>query len=723
MTYYAHTSSTPDKTDWQPLDQHLVNVSTLAAHFAESFHGGEWGKIAGLLHDAGKATHQFTRRLEGSATRVDHAGFGAQLAQQRAGKLGLLLSYAITGHHGGLPDGGLQEGQLHYRLKNAKVADDTFLLPEVDITCALQPPFVLDRKMASYSLAMFTKMIFSCLVDADFLDTERFCSPERHTDRQNQAATDLSTLYKSLKNFIAELEQNTAASKVNTLRKAILSQCRKAAQQDQGFFSLTVPTGGGKTLSSLSFALEHGARHHLARVIYAIPFTSIIEQNAAVFRKALGDEQILEHHCNYKDRDNGDSYDRWRSLASENWDAPVVVTTNVQFFESLYSHKTSRCRKLHNLANSVIVLDEAQAIPTEFLEPCLAALKELVNHYGCSIVLCTATQPVLDEGSSLKNHLPSVREIIDNPQQLFTDLARVRIEPIGSCSTEALAARLDTHRQVLAIVPTKKQAQRVFTALANQEEGYHLSTNMYPAHRLETLNRIRLDLETGKPCRVVATSLVEAGVDLDFPVVYRAIAGLDSIAQAAGRCNREGRLEYGQVYVYEPDAMPAMPWLRRRISRAKEALRTLPDADWLGLEVMRRYFTLLFDAEDLDKHRIVHSLNPPCRADLILPFREVSEKFRLIDDEGTGVIIPLEPSVEELVAQLREIPAPKSVLRALQRYSVTVRSTTLSRLEQSGAVEIVAGCYPVLRNLQMYHPSLGLMEEMMDLWDPEALVV
>lgn len=723
MVYYAHSTEQRDKSDWQLLEEHLDKVAELAQNFASQFDAGEWGRLAGLFHDAGKATKAFTQRLEGSTRRVDHASYGARLAKEKAGKLGLLLSYVICGHHGGLPDGGLQEGQLHFRLRNANIADDTVLLPEADVAAELRPPFLLEPQWAGYSLAFFTRMVFSCLVDADFLDTERFCTPERNAWREFGSNVQFSELMDKLKSFINKKEQNAKPSNVNIIRKDIVRQCRDKAATEQGFFSLTVPTGGGKTLSSLSFALHHATQHNLSRVIYAIPFTSIIEQNAKVFREAIGRENVLEHHSNYFETERESNYDKWRGLAAENWDAPIVVTTNVQFFESFYSNKTSRCRKLHNVANSVIILDEAQAIPTEYLEPCLAVLRELVEHYSCTVLLCTATQPVLDDLFLIRKALPRVQEIIEQPQSLFAELKRVQVEFIGNASNQELARKIDSHPQTLCIVSTKKQAQQVYAAILNKEGAFHLSTNMYPVHRLKTLDTIRKSLEEGKPCRVIATSLVEAGVDLDFPIVYRAMAGLDSIAQAAGRCNREGNMEFGQVYVYEPEEISAMPWLQRRISRARETLRTLPDEDPLALRSIRKFFKLLFDVEELDKKLIVERLNPKLNPELVLPFKDIANDFRLIEDEGVGLIIPCTDEVNKLVEQLRYTKFYRTTVRRLQRYTVNIRKTTLERLVNSGVVEIIGEYYPVLSNMQAYDNELGFVEEMAEIWEPENFIV
>lgn len=725
--FYAHSTDLPDKSNWQPLDKHLEGVARLAEEFAMIFKAGDWGRFAGLLHDAGKATEAFQRRLEGNTQRVDHSTFGAQQAKEGVGRLGLLLSYVIAGHHGGLPDGGAQEGELHYRLSHGKVPPDVMSLPEADIKQELALPFRLDKDYAGFSLAFFTRMIFSCLVDADFLDTEGFITPEKKAERAITDPDHIPKLKAMLDAYLAELAEKAKPTQVNRLRKEILAQCRAKAALPPQIFSLTVPTGGGKTLSSLAFSLDHAVANKQRRVIYAIPFTSIIEQNAKVFQDILGCDHVLEHHCNYKEKDDPEeaAYNRRRGLAAENWDAPVVVTTNVQFFESLFRNKPSRCRKLHNIAGSVIVLDEAQAIPTEYLEPCLAALRELVEHYGCTVVLCTATQPALDDKSNLRSALPEIHEIITAPHQLYNELCRTQVHFIGKLTDAGLAERLEAESQVLCIVPTKPQARSLFEQLQGQEGVYHLSTNMYPEHRRQVLNEIRTRLKSKEHCRVVSTSLVEAGVDLDFPVVYRAMAGLDSIAQAAGRCNREGRMnefgELGQVYVYEPEKPPRMPWLKRCMTRANETLRNLPDADPLGLAVMRRYFELLYDVQELDKKQIMSRLNQMTR-ELYFPFREIAGDFRFIEDDTVGIIVPVEPDAQELVLGLRHTEFPRTILRKLQQYSVALRSREFMTLDRAGSIEMVRGEFPVLRNLAAYRDDIGICIEGGDVWKAEDLI-
>ena len=624
--FYAHSTASPDKSSWQTLEDHLKGVARLTEEFADVFGGGTWGNCAAQLHDAGKATNEFVKRLEGSNIKVDHSTFGARLAQENAGKLGLLLSYIIAGHHGGLPNGGEQEGELHYRLKHNKIPADVAFVPEADIQQELTLPFRPDKDSCGFSLSFFTRMIYSCLVDADFLDTEAFTTPEKHAARPAATPKVMSTLKAELDAYLADFTEKAKPTKVNGIRREILAHCRASANMPPQIFSLTVPTGGGKTLSSLAFALDHAVANNLRRVIYTIPFTSIIEQNAKVFQDILGRDQVLEHHCNYKDKNESEdaAYNRTRGLATENWDAPLVVTTNVQFFESLFSNKPSRCRKLHNIAGSVIVLDEAQAIPTEYLEPCLAALRELVVNYRCSVVLCTATQPALDN-AKLLTKLNCVNEIIPDPQHYYDRLQRTQVHFLGKLTDDELAARIDAAPQALCIVSTKPQARTLFEILTERDGIYHLSTNMYPEHRRRILAEIRDRLKAKQDCRVVSTSLVEAGVDLDFPVVYRAMTGLDAIAQAAGRCNREGKLNeegrLGQVYVYEPEKIPRMPWQQLRATRASETLRNIGKAEPLGLEAMQKYFTLFYDSQDLDKKKIFTLLNPRC--DFSRPFRHL----------------------------------------------------------------------------------------------------
>src|SRR5208337_3155069 len=426
-------------------------------------------------------------------------------------------------------------------------------------------------------------------------------------------------------------------------RKKIFDQCVAAGSLPPGIFSLTVPTGGGKTLSSMAFALEHLRKNNLKRIFYIIPYTSIIEQNAKVFRDIFGSRNVLEHHSNFDpatietdDMDNGKEALR---LSAENWDMPIVVTTNVQFFESLFSNKRSRCRKLHNLEKSVIILDEAQMLPTGYLKPCLAALSELVRNYGTTVILCTATQPKLGD---LLDESIRPREIMQSPDQLYNSFKRVHVTDSGSLSDELLSARLRDRKQVLCIVNTRKHAKKLFDALEKYGNCYHLSARMCPVHRREKISEIKNLLKAGEDCRVISTQLIEAGVDIDFPVVYRTMTGIDSIAQAAGRCNREGKLPEGEVFVFkstEPYGK-ATSWQNLVAEIGEMALAE--SGDPLSLSTVADYFGRLYryKAEGgLDQKHILPLLEERSH-ELAFPFEDVADAFRIIEEGTKDLIIP-----------------------------------------------------------------------------------
>ncbi len=429
---YAHSLPGRPPEEWQPLEDHLKNVAERARKFAEPFKGGDWAYLAGLWHDLGKYSCEFQNRLltmndpeahiEAKPGRPDHSTAGAQHASSIFNEMGKLISYAIAGHHAGLPDGKTNDVSCLYSRLQKKIPDySSAPIALLQKKLALKPPFALsDQKRFSFQLSFLTRMVYSCLVDADFLDTEKFLEPDKSSWRQGYPS--LEVLERNLQIFIDDLVNRASPTKVNEERKGIFENCLKAAELEPGLFSLTVPTGGGKTLSSLAFAFRHAIKYNLKRVIYVIPYTSIIEQNADIFRRALGENAVIEHHSNFDPPEE----DRWSSLASENWDAPVIVTTNVQFFESLFSVRSSRCRKLHNIAQSVVILDEAQMLPVPLLKPCLEAIKELSTIYCTTIVLCTATQPALGKSSEFRDGLEGIREIIPDPVFLYQTFKKVK---------------------------------------------------------------------------------------------------------------------------------------------------------------------------------------------------------------------------------------------------------------------------------------------------------
>jgi CRISPR-associated endonuclease/helicase Cas3 len=466
-----------------------------------------------------------------------------------------VVAHAIAGHHAGLPDSLGDGSSLDARRKKAIEPLDPIWRQEIKpIAEGLTPPsFKWARDKLPYQFAVLGRMVFSCLVDADFSDTERFYAQAegRSADRDWPPMLEIiDDLISRFDHYMNQKQASAADTPVNRLRAEIFAHLRAHEEANCGLFTLTVPTGGGKTLASLAIALHHAKRRGRERIIYAIPFTSIIDQTAAIFRAALGGDVVLEHHSSIDEEgiENEDRSHRREArdklrLAMEDGAAPVVVTTNVQLFESLHSNRPSRCRRFHNLANAVIILDEAQTIPRPLLRPCLAALEELARNYGASIVFCTATQPAL-RAPELKDILSfgTGSELAPDPVRLHRDLKRVRLKNFGEMTDDQLIAELAETSQGLIIVNSRAHALELYRKAveAGLDGTIHLTTRQYAAHRRSILNDVRARLKDGAPCRLIATSLVEAGVDLDFPRVFRAESGLEQIAQAAGRCNREG---------------------------------------------------------------------------------------------------------------------------------------------------------------------------------------
>ena len=648
--YLAH-SPTDAHPEGQSLQDHLENVAQLSASFSRPFGGEQDGFTAGRYHDIGKFSDPFQRRVRGGAEKADHSSAGALLLFE---KRNLPASMCIAGHHSGLLDAGTRNalsGTFMARIQNAKVGGIA------DCSAWQQfipPPSSADsRRFPGLGNYFYIKMLFSSLTDADWLDTEAYYQNTPY----RPSTTDFQHLQELLDKRLAEFgpPQTELAQRRNTILRA----AQEHAEDAPGLFSMTVPTGGGKTLSSMAFALRHALHNGLRRVIYVIPYCSILEQTQAVFEEIFGKEPILAHYsgAEYEHPETGE--DR-RAFSAENWDAPVILTTAVQFFESLYANKPGKVRKLHNIANSVIIFDEAQMLPVPFLKPCLAGICQLVENFGCSAVLCTATQPAVDP--LLRQYLPNhpLRELCPDPEQMYQDLRRVTYVDDGSLSDEALVSQLRRRRQVLCVVNSRRQAQELYQALGEGEGNYHLSTTMIPADRKRILQEIRARLRNGQDCRVISTSLIEAGVDVDFPEVYRAIAGLDSIIQAGGRCNREGHRprEDSLVHIFRTEAR-APRMLEQNISAASRTLRRTDQAD--SPEAIRDYFQLLLytlkDGFQLDEKEIL-----PCAEKLM--FETTAARFRMIDGAGFTVYIPRGDGAV-LINALREKGPSRALLRKL----------------------------------------------------------
>lgn len=745
------------------LEAHLLAVEELARGFAQDF-GPEWAALAGRWHDLGKYRPGFQRYLalsndsdghiEGRVAGKDktHSAAGAlwaiqQLNPPKGLPLGHVLAYLIAGHHAGLDDwhGGLRErlalaeSKEELRSALAEVPSEHHRILHPTLPAAPRIPG------GENGFALWVRMLFSCLVDADFLDTEAYFDagkPERRSGFPS-----LAHMLVAFDQHMAAKAQSAPSTPVNRLRADILRQCRTKAQLEPGLFSLTVPTGGGKTLSSLAFALEHAKAHGQRRIIYAIPYTSIIEQTAEVFRgvfAALGDEVLIEHHSQADAP--SDSAETARSrLACENWDAPLVVTTNVQLFESLFAAKTSRCRKLHNLVGSVIVLDEAQQLPAAFLNPILGTLKLLVKHYGVTVVLCTATQPALTQTDCFDparniNGLDKVREITDDPDHLYRQLDRVQVELPPDWHTPTpwvdVAARIQQEDCVLTIVNTRKAARELHRLLP--EDTLHLSALMCGAHRKAVIDDIKARLRAKRegtdtqPLRVVSTQLVEAGVDLDFPVVYRALAGLDSIAQAAGRCNREGLLRdaqgqlcKGRVVVFVPPDKLPVGQMRKAADACTSVLHGQA-GNPLARGLFERYFRDFYGSVDLDEKGIAAMLKIGERKTLDVKFRSAADAFKLIDDADQATVVvrhaPHRDELNQWLALLERDGPQRWLMRKLQRHTVTIHKRLADKMLAQGSLTLpMPGLYVQTDADNLYDSLLGLKLED-DVYNPSGFV-
>jgi CRISPR-associated endonuclease/helicase Cas3 len=727
----------------QPLADHLIGTARLCRKFASAFGMGGLGHVIGLLHDLGKYKAAFQERIKGRSgydpeahvSRVDHATAGGLWACKHLGSgIGTLAAFPIITHHTGLQNLMDMRHRLSDEGRENQALAEVENVMEESVAAQVKQTDIEQENISRFgsNKALLVRMLFSALVDADSLDTEAFMAPMKSDLRLSSvhvsadAPSQISHLHKHLIASIERLEGGSQDTSVNRLRREIRKEALSKAALVPGFFSLTVPTGGGKTLTSLAFALEHACLHGKRRIIYSIPFTSIIEQTADVFRRALGDagdDAILEHHSSVEpETENARSL-----LLSENWEAPIIVTTNVQFYESLFANKRSRARKIHNIVNSVVILDECQTIPPDYVNPILALLKELVRNYGVTVVFCSAT-PIAFQPVKTANHsyegVVNVREIIPNQQALFDQLKRFDLHLPSDWTTptplEELGDAINAERQALAIVNRKADARELFEHIIGTK--VHLSTFMCPAHRKLKLAKVRSLLNNDQPIRVVSTQLIEAGVDIDFPVVYRALSGLDSIMQAGGRCNREGLMtEPGRVNVFVPPKPSPPGYLRVTEEIGRIVLQE--SGGEIGPQQIENYFERLFwrrgghDGGLLDKHQIQR------KSDALL-FEDVG-KMRIIDEDTVPVLMPFGRGKElrSELKRLRTDQLERGFVRQLQLYSVSLNREIFNRFSAAGVIETLHGAFHVLTNDDLYSDDTGLSVDDPAEHDPASLIV
>lgn len=721
MEYYAHITEDGRK---QTVLEHLKATSALCGSFAID-ELKPLAELAALLHDIGKYSLAFQRRLKGGKEHFEHSVCGAIELHKRElnniEKLFLtMLEYCIAGHHTGLPDGGTisdneYEQTLQARLKREHEyigsSDYSAYKEEINFSVPdLKKPFMLmfgdvekgneREKIERY--AFFTRYLFSCLTDADFLDTERTFTP--NTDRQLNA--DFDKVSEILDDKLGGFK---ADSDLQKARGRLLRQARENCKGEENVFLLNMPTGSGKTLCSLRLALDllKKSGGKLKRIIYVIPYTSIIEQTAKEFTGLFGEyADILQHHSNFVYDENGEDMTAAKlQKACENWDSPFVITTNVQFFQSLYHYKGSGLRKLHNMGDSVIIFDEIHLLPIDVLQPCLRGIGYITKFLSSKAILLSATMP--DMSRLFEEYLPNVRykEIITERSD-HGYFKKCKYTYLGKTDNETIVEKASQYNSSLIVVNSRKTAREVY-ALADGNK-YHLSTYMTPADRTAVIERIKDDLKNGRKITVVSTSLIEAGVDLDFEAVFRQLAGLDSILQSGGRCNREGRRERGDVYIYSTEERPQKDLALR--AEITEGLISEYD-DITSAECIKEYFSrLLFNKQHtIDSNSIADNGYSAGigNADSIA-FRRYAEHFEYIKDETVAVVIDNCDESHELLEQIYD--RPRYARRKLQRYSVGLKYFhEFAPMLQTGRIKEYCKDIYVLKDNGDYDSGVGLL--------------
>jgi CRISPR-associated endonuclease/helicase Cas3 len=804
----------------QLLLTHLTETAQFAERFAAKVGLSEIGKISGLLHDFGKASEKYQRYLrsgeglinpdedayidpKAQKGKIDHSTAGAQLAHQklasrgREGKfLAQFLALAIASHHSGLINCLTPEGKNDFQRRIGKPDEDTHFSEAVEklpgvvqqldeiLTQSVEHRFykklyeelkeVEDSKETlTFKRGLLARFLLSCLLDADRLNTADFENPENELMRNYGKYRPWSVLIERLEIKFEEytrateqMDKSSRAYEVNLLRAQVAQACLDFSQKPKGIYRLTAPTGGAKTMASLRFALHHAEAHKIDRIFYVVPYITIIDQNADEVRRVLEDKDkngrylekvVLEHHSNLTPEEET----RRHNLLAENWDAPVIFTTQVQFLESLFNASTRDARRMHQLANSIIILDEVQTIPIKMTHLFNIAMRFLVHDCGATVLLCTATQPPFENtGNDYRGlTIPPENHIIQNEQELFEKLKRVEVyderKPGGWTGAEIadLAEHaLNEKGSVLIVVNTRASASMLYQEIKgrNLAETHHLSTNMCPAHRLDVLAKVRAKLEAGEPVICVSTQLIEAGVDIDFGAVIRALAGLDSIAQSAGRCNRHGVREgLGSVWVVNPIAenLDKLPDIKAGREKAQTVLDDFKDdverfgSDRIGLSAIADYYRYYFQIREnemdypvgansivernddlfnllasntlsVEAHKSTHQAAP----DILLrqSFQSAGKLFHVIDSVTRGVVVPYKDG-ETVIADLcgaPELEKQYKLLKRAQRYSVNLFTYQFDKLLKTGAIKEVqpeAGIYHL--DEQYYSNEFGWSDE------------
>ncbi len=713
MEYIGHTSDDGRK---QPLLDHLNGTSKLCRENANEF----WADIAefvGQIHDIGKYTSAFQKRINGAENiRVEHAICGAKEVAKAPPKSYVpMIEYCVAGHHSGLPDGGTkvdgeEDSTLHGRMKR-KTGDYSAYENEVKLEYPkdnLRELFdVSNQREIIERYSFFTRYLFSCLTDADFIDTERFVTP--NTDRGIDG--DFQEAYEKV---CEKLNSFKIETKLQESRSIIQEQVYKSVESNANVYTLNMPTGSGKTLCSIRAALKTAIENKKKRIIYVIPYVSIIEQTAKVFEDIFGDVlPVLQHHSNYdfdddKNEDENEITSEKLKRSCENWDAKLIVTTNIQFFESLYHYKGRRLRKLHNLADSVIIFDEIHMLPIDYIQPCLRAIGYVTKYLNSTAILMSATMPNYDK--FMERYMSGVKiENAVKDTSLFNVFDKCRYEYIGKCELASLAEKAQEYDNALIIVNKRKTARELYDMCSGNK--YHLSTYMTPLHRSEIIAKIKEDIKNGINTTVISTSLIEAGVDLDFKAVFREIAGIDNILQSGGRCNREGKMDMGDVFVFETDGGNYQTKKKSDIIiRANITRNLFEEFENISTDkCIKEYYGRLLNYKEkkIEENTITSIMGNDLRIDGI-PFRTYAESFNFIDNQVIGIVIPCDEN-RGLIKELKD--GKLSVKRNLQRYSASVNKDEFKELFQIGIIETLDCGVCILANTDYYKSDVGLTLE------------